>query len=86
MDYVHPEGDPGSWITEEAYDDLDAEDSVKYTEWFSVSDTPVDGWVQDGWDDPAVGDVDRRLALLREAISEEIERQEADEVTTEVAS
>ena len=85
MDYVHPEGDPGSWITEDAYDELDAEESVKYTEWFSVSDTPVEGWVQDGWDDPAVGEVDRQLALLKEAIAEEIERQEADEAV-EVAS
>ena len=79
-DYVHPLGDPSAWITEEAYDELDAEDRVEYTEFFDVSDTPVSGWVQDGWDDPAVGEANKQLALLKEAIAEEIERQEAEVV------
>jgi len=77
-DYVHPEGDPRSWITSESFYTLDPQESAKFTEWFSVSDTPVEGWVQDGWDDPAVAEVNKQLALLKEAIAEEIERQEAD--------
>jgi len=79
-DYVHPLGDPSAWITEETYDSLDVESSAEYTEFFNVSDTPVSGWVQDGWDDPAVAEANKQLALLREAIVEEIERQEAEVV------
>jgi hypothetical protein len=79
-DYVHPEGDPSAWITSESFAALAPEFSEKFTEWFSVSDTPVEGWAQDGWDDPAVDEVNKQLALLKEAITDEIERQEAEVV------
>jgi len=76
-DYVHPEGDYSAWITADAFADLDEEDRAKFTIWFSVSDTPVEGWVSEGMDDHDVREVEKQLESLRDSIREEIETIES---------
>jgi hypothetical protein len=78
-DYVHPEEDYSAWITAEAFAELEEEERAKFTKWFSISDTPVEGWVPDGSCDHDVREVEKQLEALRSAICTEIENLEADE-------
>jgi hypothetical protein len=70
-DYVHPEGDYAGWITAYAYNDLDEDDQEKYTEWFSVGDVPVNGWLENA--DGEIEDVEKQIQGLVESIQAEIE-------------
>ena len=70
-------GDGAGWITAEAYNDLDEEDQAEYTEWFSVGETPVDGWLANA--DSQIEDVEKQIQELIESIESEIEELETEE-------
>jgi len=76
-DYVHPEGLASEWISSDHYADLEDSEKARYTEWFSLSDTPVDGWVPEGADDYLVSEVQARLDGISSAILERLEELEA---------
>lgn len=48
-DYVHPEGQFSKWITSQEYENLDEEEKEKFTVWFSVGDTPIEGWLSNSY-------------------------------------
>ncbi len=74
-DYVHPAGDYSGWITSEDFADLEAEDQAKYTEWFAVSNTPIDGW-----GDPEMAEeVEKTIETLIEELRGEIEEEDEEE-------
>lgn len=76
-DYVHPEGDYAGWITAKAYNDLDEDDQSEYTEWFSVGEAPVEGWLANATGQ--IEDVEKQIQELIESIEAEIEELENPE-------